>query len=207
MCDCCPAIKCPVDTKPVDTDGDGCADTCKPIGCDLAISGQCEGFDYTKQCDLNALDCGNNAILADSDCDGQYDVCQLCPAGTHPVDSNGDGCEDMCDCCPAIKCPVDTKPVDTDGDGCADTCKPLPCDDALFGQCEDHDYTAQCNPLGFDCGSNAILGDKDCDGKYDVCQLCPPGTAPVDSNGDGCEDMCDCTSPVDPVDDAAEGKK
>ena len=69
-----------------------------------------------------------NAILGDTDCDGLYDVCQLCPDGTHPVDTNGDGCEDVCDCCKAIECPTGLPPIDTDGDGCPDSCcEPILC--------------------------------------------------------------------------------
>jgi len=84
---------------------------------------------------------------------------------------------------------------------CEDTTEPGICDDGIYGQCleQDFDYTAQCNPKGFDCTSFAILGDKNCDGKYDVCIECPAGTAPVDTNGDGCEDACDCVDDPKPT--------
>ena len=197
---CCQMIACPMGTTAVDTDGDGCPDTCKDLPCDEAISGQCEGFDYTEQCLAWGGSCGPDAIFADTDCDGELDVCKLCPAGTHPVDSNGDGCEDMCDCCEPILCPIGTEPTDVDGDGCPDTCKAIPCDAAVSGQCKGFDYTDQCDPGGLDCGTVGIQADLDCDGTYEVCIACPAGTHPVDSNGDGCEDLCGCDdSAGDPI--------
>ncbi|GMV43837.1 MAG: hypothetical protein AMXMBFR64_55530 [Myxococcales bacterium] len=171
-------------------------DLCQYTPCDKAIFGQCKGFDYTAQCDPKGYDCGPLGILGDLNCDGVYEVCLACPPGTHPVDSNGDGCEDLCDCCPAIKCPAGTVATDTDGDGCPDTCVSVLCDKAIFGQCKGFDYTAQCDPSGFDCTSFAILGDTNCDGKYDVCIECPAGTVPMDLDGDGCEEVCNC--PADP---------
>ncbi len=192
MCDCCDELLCPVGQVPVDADGDGCPDTCKGEPCDDAISGQCDGFDYADQCDPTGFDCGPMGILGDLDCDGKYEVCIECPAGTHPVDSNGDGCEDLCDCCQKLICPVGLTAVDTNGDGCPDTCKDEPCDAAISGHCEGFDYLEECLAFGGGCGPDAILADTDCDGHLDVCQLCPPGTHAVDSNGDGCEDMCDC---------------
>lgn len=78
----------------------------------------------------------------------------------------------------------------------ANTICKTPCDKAIFGQCPGFDYTAQCDPAGFDCTSFAILGDQNCDGFYEVCVECPPGTYPVDMDGDGCEEMCDCCPPL-----------
>lgn len=54
------------------------------------------------------------------------------------------------------------------------------------------DYTAQCDPKGYDCGAGAILADLDCDGLYEVWLICPDGTHAVDFDGDGCEEACDC---------------
>jgi hypothetical protein len=76
-------------------------DTTDPVEiCDDGIYGQCqeEDFDYTKQCNPKGWDCAPFGILADTNCDGKYDVCKECPTGTAPVDTNGDGCEDVCDC-------------------------------------------------------------------------------------------------------------
>jgi hypothetical protein len=36
------------------------------------------------------------------------------------------------------------------------------------------------------------LLDSDCDCTYDQCVPCPSGTYPRDTDGDGCEDVCDC---------------
>ena len=85
-------------------------------------------------------------------------------------------------------------------------CTYEPCDEAISGQCKGYDYTSQCDPKGFDCTSDSILGDSDCDGTYDVCTLCPAGTHPVDTNGDGCEDLCDCDKVVGPI-DPSDSKK
>jgi hypothetical protein len=178
------------------------------------VSGWCSGggyeTGYLAQCLAWGGGCGPNAIFADQDCDGQLDVCLLCPSGTHAVDTNGDGCQDACDCCDPIKCPVGTEPVDTDGDGCPDTCKPTLCDEGISGWCSgwgyEPGYLKQCLAWGGGCGPNAIFADKDCDGQLDVCLLCPAGTHAVDTNGDGCQDACDCcplilcpigTEPVD----------
>jgi|GEM_PF-5835713 len=80
-----------------------------------------------------------------------------------------------------------------------------PCDDAVYGQCKGFDYSNDqyCDASGLDCGPQGILGDLDCDGEYEVCLECPAGTEPKDTNGDGCEDVCDCiddtTTPTGPV--------
>src|SRR5439155_1718355 len=129
--------------------------------CPNGVVGQCKAFDYSSQCNADALDCGPHAILGDTNCDGAYDLCLACPAGTHPVDYDGDGGAELCDC---------------------------PCGDAVYGQCKGHDYAGQCGK-GMDCGPNSILADTNCDGKYDVCLLCPFGTVPADYDGDGCAEV------------------
>ncbi len=173
-----------------------------PKPCDAGISGFCDGFStssYVNQCLAAGGTCAPNAIFADGNCDGKLDVCKICPAGTAPADLDGDGCEESCDCCPAIKCPLGTTPTDTDGNGCYDTCKKNLCDAGFYGWCEDQNpqsYLKQCLAAGGGCGPNAILADQNCDGKLDVCKLCPAGTHAVDTNNDGCQDACDCCKPL-----------
>jgi hypothetical protein len=87
-------------------------------------------------------------------------------------------------------CPIGQREYDADADDCADGCI---CDAALIGTCPNCPVTSgPCNPAGLDCGSGAILRDSDCDCVYDQCTPCPVGTHPRDTNGDGCEDVCDC---------------
>ena len=113
-------------------------------------------------------------------------------------------CEEVCcetpdgyQTLPGYQCPTNASVDDSYCDGSQ------LCDDAIYGQCEGFDYADQCNPKGFDCGPTGILGDLNCDGQYEVCLSCPAGTEPVDTNGDGCEDACDCiddtTTPSGPV--------
>ncbi len=170
---------------------------CNYVPCPGAIDGQCPhppagSEPYCTQCNPTGYDCGNDAILSDTNCDGQFDVCQLCPPGQHAVDVDADGCEE-CDCCPVLVCNIGESPVDSDADGCADVCTSL-CPGAVSGQClppATYASSSYCT-LGYDCGPNAILADPDCDGLYDVCMLCPTGTHAVDRDGDLCDEACDC---------------
>ena len=218
-CDCCSDIKCKPGTVAIDSDGDGCADVCKPIPCEQGTVGWCDGQNptaYLLQCLAWGGGCGPNAIFADKDCDGKYDVCQQCPPGTHAADLDGDGCQEACDCCEPIKCAKGYEPVDTDKDGCDDECVETItyCDDATFGWCDKQNtasYLKQCLAAGGGCGPDAILADSNCDGQLDVCQLCPAGTHAVDLDGDGCQEACDCCEPIkcplgtQPVDSDKDG--
>ncbi len=111
-----------------------------PDLCDDGVSGWCPTQNpsaYLKQCLSAGGGCGNGAILADSNCDGQLNICQICPPNTHPVDTNGDGCQDACDCCDELVCENDTVPMDTDDDGCPDQCVGGPdlCKEGISGWC------------------------------------------------------------------------
>lgn len=75
---------CAAGTKLVDSDGDGCEDTCEPIACPPFVP-----------------TCQPGEKIADVDGDGCALECAPCPAilcqaGTKQVDSNGDGCFDAC---------------------------------------------------------------------------------------------------------------
>ncbi len=187
---CCPPPPlCPVGQKAVDTDGDGCLDTCV---CREArtCADYCKGG-TTAPCKPGSPACEANALVCQ--CPDGTGVCLLCPKGTHAVDFNGDGCPDVCDCCPKPPvCGPGEKPVDTDGDGCLDACictqgttcieegcKPAPCDPTIGGA---------------SCGGPQWLNCI-CPGGG-VCLLCPDGTHAVDFDGDGCPDACDCCPPM-----------
>lgn len=94
----------------------------------------------------------------------------------------------------ALPCPIGQKEYDVDGDGCMESCI---CDKALLGECPSCPGTSgTCNPTGLDCIGLGVLSDSDCDCDYDLCVACPFGTYPRDTDGDGCEDLCDCYKPV-----------
>lgn len=63
------------------------------VECPDEITGQVPGFDYSNDPFVRVgYDCGGPwAILGDSNGDGLYDVCLLCPEGTEAADLDGDG--------------------------------------------------------------------------------------------------------------------
>ena len=157
-------ILCVDGTKPVDSDGDGCNDTCEP-GC--ATDSDCKPG---QTCEQTA-------------------VCPPCADGSPACDVPcmlGGVCVDAC---PQIKCEAGYAAVDLDYDGCYDSCL-MACEtgtDCAPGQtCEPY-YDCGCTspfcliacfPIGV------------CMGGCDVEILCVAGTEPVDTDGDGCHDAC-----------------
>lgn len=199
-CGCCPDLGCTATQIPVNIDADICGEVCAIPGeglCKAGITGMCGGFDYLGQC--GGVNCGTIGIQGDSDCNGLYDVCLVCPDGTFPTDTTGDGCTDSCDCCTSILCPQGQVAFDTDGDSCAETCVdelPILCEAGSTGLCLGFDYSADCNNL---CGDIGIQSDSNCDGSYDSCMLCGVGTVPTDTTGDSCNDSCDCSVLCPPI--------
>jgi len=158
-----------------------------------------------------ASQCPPGHILPDAQCDElETTCCRLdtgfawVPAGQCPTQLWAPDyfCEEVCcetadgyqmlqtDQCPTSQVVSDSY--------CAE--KP-PCDDAVYGQCKGFDYSKDpyCDAKGLDCGPQGILGDLNCDGEYEVCIACPAGTEPKDTNGDGCEDVCDCIDDITPI--------
>ena len=182
----CKPILCTGETAPVDTDGDGCDDTC---ACQTAIK------------------CAKGYHPVDTDGDGCADTCEpdchdvLCKPPKVPADLDGDGCLESCVCGIAIDCAPGYVPVDTNGDGCDDACKPL-CKPLL---CTKEQAPADTNGdgcpdkcfcmLAIDCAPGYKPVDTNNDGCVDACKpACPAfacftGTA-VDTDGDGCPDAC-----------------
>lgn len=180
-CECAIAIKCASGTVPTDTNGDGCDDSCKPVGC------------------KNNLECPKDAYCAKAagDCEG-FGKCapkpQACILIYDPVcgcdgKTYGNACEaaaagmnvaykGLCESpCDPIKCSPEQIGIDTDGDGCNDIC-----------ECA---FAIKCAP-GF------ISVDTNGDGCHDACKplckdlLCTSEQVAVDSDGDGCNDQCVC---------------
>jgi|GEM_PF-1359882 len=128
--DDCPPIKCGPNEEAVDTDNDGCADTCKD-----------------KKCEPFKCPVGQTPIDTDSDgCPDACDGCKpvLCPAGKIPVDTDNDGCKDACQTkgdCPPLACLKGQKKVDTDNDGCLDKCFSN-CPPPAMGVCPEDQWPA-----------------------------------------------------------------
>lgn len=80
----CPTIACPDGTSPVDTDGDGCGDSC------LAICPPVTCPDGYKAIDIDGDGCADECVVAG--CSGDV----TCPNGSVAIDSDGDGCKDQC---------------------------------------------------------------------------------------------------------------
>lgn len=185
-CVSCEPITCTADQFAVDTNGDGCVDTCEPI-CDIVCPKDTEPvFDDANDVCPSACQCPdgsapvdgkcdagcNNscdqplpafAFLNDTDGDGCYDLVDGCALGTYGVDTNNDGCNNTCQACPiAILCAEDTFPVDTDQDNCPDSCI---------------------------CSDGSDPGPNGCGASCEEI-LCPDGTIPTDTNNDGCPDSC-----------------
>ena len=160
QCSCATAIKCAVGYEAVDTDGDGCADTCKKI-CTIAIK------------------CAVGYIAVDSDGDGCNDTCKkicptdfICKPGYEAVDTDGDGCPDTCKLpCKLLMCARGEYGVDTTGDGCNDACVPYTCK-----------ASADCLVAGYVCFKPQ--GSCDAMGK---CGLAPEACAAVDAPVCGCD--------------------
>ncbi len=98
---CCKPLICPQGHDGVDTDFDGCPDTCE--GCIVEI-------------------------LCPADTKPVYDSAGECVIACVCPDGQALGATGKCECETAIKCAAGTQAVDTDEDGCADTCK-VPCAD------------------------------------------------------------------------------
>ena len=181
-CGACLPFNCPDGQLPVDSDGDGCDDTC-----------QC-GY---------VIDCLPGYKPFDADGDGCADKCVpickdlLCTKEQTPVDFDGDGCADKCVCAIAIDCAPGYAPKDSNGDGCVDTCVPI-CKEIL---CTKEQWPVDTDGDG--CNDTCICA---------IAIDCAPGYKPVDSNGDGCADKCipvceliKCTTEQTAVDTDGDG--
>ena len=162
----------------LDTDADGCPDTCAcPDGTPVQGPAICPCVEAS-----------------------------ACSIFSKPVDADDDGCVDWCTCesgaviqpntpCPCLKeitCPVNFVGLDSDLDGCADTCV---CDgvDCLEcssdDECDDQD---ECTKDG--CVQGVCMHKNGCCEPLD----CPIGAVQKDTDGDGCFDLCECADGLKP---------
>jgi hypothetical protein len=175
---CAEKLSCEPGTLGIDTQGDGCIDTC-----------MCP--------DGNTVQPGSACVCVQAN---------ACDPSTKPIDSDLDGCVDWCQCgsgaligpgevCPClspITCGANEKAVDVDNDGCTDacTCDGPGCACALTDDCKTDD-----NCLKWTC----YLGH--CASVYVCCvplEDCPKGAAQKDTTGDGCPDTCECDEGLKP---------
>jgi hypothetical protein len=209
-CKCAP-ILCEPGTSPVDTDNDGCADTCKGA-CEIIIDCapgfipvDTDGDDCPDACSATckeACDCYQNDLINfEEECLALCPTCDnfwscdagLCTQNCGPVPDDIAQCKE----CTPILCPKGTIATDTTNDGCKDTC--VGCPDIL-------------------CIEGTLPNDSDGDGCDDECKpicppiLCPPTSLPVDTDDDGCPDKCQpkctpilCVDGTEPVDTDNDG--
>ena len=129
-CEGCKPILCEIGTKPTDTDGDGCPDSCVPDFCGGIAGIPCDDGQW---CDPAAgfcfgADIGGTCVETPELCDKTWKPVCGCDGKTYPNDcsrivamiaKDHDG---ECKGCPPIACKDPKIPADTDGDGCDDTC-------------------------------------------------------------------------------------
>lgn len=190
-CECPPPPACGPLESAIDTDADGCNDTC-----DCIVSIDDAPFvpdpnGTTQKCGcLAAIDCG---------------------AASHPIDRDDDGCFESCacddplraaqpdgSCCPALACPPGAVAKDVGGDSCPDVCTcpdGRPAEDGCF--CADGSLPGPngCDGCLATCADTAlppqtIYVDVDKDGCYDVPDVCAVGTQAARSVAGGCPDTC-----------------
>ncbi len=127
-----------------------------------------------------------NPDQADSDDDGQGDVCD--------VDLDNDGVDDDADNCPAV---ANTDQADGDGDGIGDVCDPDLDNDGVDNELDNCPMAPNAGQedgdgdgVGDACDS---LFDSDGDGVEDDVDNCPTvaNADQADSDGDGIGDACD----------------
>jgi len=173
-CDNCGVvIDCQPGFEPVDNNGDGCVDSCAPIG---APCGGAEPFACDSDQFCETYVCGDTTapggdpsgvpvFIGEGVC---VDIPQGCPEFYQPVcGCDGETYSNDCfrqaaamskqydgeckqDCPPAPGCPPGETPVDFDGDGCFDGCSGPVAGCASNADCPDGSYCAQpgCTDFG-----------------------------------------------------------
>ncbi|MCC6619759.1 MAG: hypothetical protein IT385_00810 [Deltaproteobacteria bacterium] len=214
-----PPCKCPsppacgpLETA-VDTDLDGCSDTCVCLvppepggdacGCPFAVACGPDLRPIDKDLDGCADACLCEATGLEPGPDGSCCEALACPPGATPTDTGGTSCDDACLCpdgsradpsgivapCPCLTeaaCDGGALPTDTNEDGCADACLCEGGEPPGPSGCKG--CLSTCD--GVAVPERAVYVDVDADGCYDLLESCPVGTTPATSPGAGCPDTC-----------------
>ncbi|MEZ4266244.1 MAG: Kazal-type serine protease inhibitor domain-containing protein, partial [Myxococcota bacterium] len=184
--------------KLIDTDGDGCVDSCDD-GCPQILCLQ--GY---KPVDVDGDGC-------DDQCEPACDIAIKCAAGYEPVDTDGDGCADNCLAPCAAACDCYKAGLGFDAP-CEKDC--ATCDN--YWTCDAGYCQGECGPVPAEiskclCPDGSVPGPKGCGCPFEI--LCDIGYEPVDTDGDGCLDSCvpackiaiKCAKGYDPVDTDGDG--
>jgi|GEM_PF-2621349 len=166
---CCPDFKCIVG-KPLDSDQDGCVDTCSCTSsedcgpgdfCEVKkcldfsdLGGASDDLGVCKSCKLTGAVCGCDSTL-------YANGCKASNAGTVVATQTADV---LADCCKPLTCDGGGIPTDTDADGCADTCG--------------------CSTTK-DCGPKQVCLTSSCDAPAGSCVSC---NTPFENKVCGCND-------------------
>ena len=189
-------ILCAEGYWPVDTDGDGCDDTCKKL-CDGSSEcgpGEvCVPHEWCPAC-VNATPACDAPCLLLGLCEPEpcgASAVELC---ANDIDDDCDGATDEqpCQCAFVIDCAPGYYAVDSDSDGCDDVCKKT-CDsaaDCAPGEtCELYTECPGCTSIDPPCFVPCFAIGL-CEPACDTAIHCAAGYEAVDTDGDGCADHC-----------------
>ena len=200
---CCEAIVCPSLTTPTDTDGDGCVDTCDPLTCKdndpcpkgsycQREPGECQSLGW---CAKKPSGC-DKKLEPVCGCDGKSHANPCMAAAAGISIAAYEACDASCGGGSPATCGessfCDPEPGQCTQEFPKGTCvkKPVVCED-------DQGPVCACNGDSFesDCERLQAGVAKDHDGPCgEPCDavVCPPDGKAVDTDGDGCADLCAC---------------
>jgi len=211
---CCAPLVCQPDEVMLDSDRDGCNDTCECPSAPACPLGTTPHDQTGGGCDDQCV-CPSGAVIGPAgECPCTLGI--TCEGGLVPSDLDGDNCPETC-----------AKPCQTNCDctaqglvaatpcalACANCGAFLECvAGACVGRCgvAPADDTCEC-PAAPICAPRETAFDSDNDGCNDACRClvdgpngcacpttvtCGPGSSPSDGDRDGCDDTCVCDDPT-----------